>query len=327
MQAVQCTEFGPPERLILADLPPLAPGPGQVKIEVKAAGLNFPDTLLVAGKYQSKPKLPFTPGMECSGRIAGVGAGVKGLPIGQRVMAFTNVGAMAEEVLTDAGQVFPLSESMDFIQAAAFPVTYGTAYHGLHDRAKLKAGETLLVLGAAGGVGLNAVELGRVMGARVIAAASSAPKLELARSYGAAALIDYATEPLRERIKALTEGRDADVIFDPVGGDAFDQSLRGLARHGRYLVVGFASGRIPQAPVNILLLKEADLLGVAWGGFALREPEKNRENFARMLQWFAEGKLKPHVSRTFPLAQVAEAMNFLLSRQSTGKIVLTVAEG
>jgi NADPH2:quinone reductase len=324
VKAIVCAEFGPPERLIWTDRPSPAPGPGQVKIATEAAGLNFPDTLIVAAKYQLKPALPFTPGMECAGRIVSVGDGVQLLAPGTRVMATMSFGAMAEEVLAPARNVFPIPDEMSFAQAAGFPVTYGTAYHALADRGKLQPGETLLVLGAAGGVGLNAVELGKLMGARVIAAAGSAEKLKLAQSYGADDVIDYTTESIRDRVNDLTGKRGADVIFDAVGGDAFDAALKVTALNGRLLVVGFASGRIPQAPANLILLRSAAVVGVAWGGFAEREPEKNRANLEQLFAWFRAGKLKPHISRSFPLRDVAAAMQFLLSRQATGKVVLTV---
>lgn len=324
MKAIVCAELGPPAGLRLSECPEPAAGPGQVTIQVAAVGLNFPDTLIVAGKYQVKPPLPFTPGMECAGRVKAVGEGVRGFAPGDRVMATLTFGAMAEVALAQAHHVYLIPDEMDFNQAASFPVTYGTTYHALADRAKLRPGETLLVLGAAGGVGLNAVELGKLMGARVIAAAGSAAKLALTKEYGAEAVIDYARESIRDRVNALTDQRGADVIFDAVGGDAFDAALKCVAWEGRLLVVGFASGRIPQAPANLILLRNAAVVGVLWGPFADREPAKNRANFAQLLDWFRAGKLKPHISRRFALADAAQAMDYLLSRQATGKVVLEV---
>lgn len=306
----------------MPSLPP--PGSGQVKIAVHAAGLNFPDTLMVAGKYQVKPPLPFSPGMECAGVVMEVGAGVSEVKTGDRVMASPGVGAMAEEVIAPAAGTFRIPDSMSFEQAAGFPVTYGTTYYALVDRARLKPGEVLMVHGAAGGVGSNAVEIGKILGATVIATAGSDAKLEVARGYGADHTINYSTESIKDRTRALTLDRGADVIFDPVGGDVFDESLRCIAPEGRLLVIGFASGRIPSAPANLMLLKDASLVGVFWGGFTKRDPGRNRANFEAMFRWFEAGKLHPPVSKVFPLEAVPQAMNALLSRQATGKLVICV---
>jgi NADPH:quinone reductase len=306
-------------------MPGLAsPGSGQVRIAVHAAGLNFPDTLMVAGKYQVKPPLPFSPGMECAGVVMEVGAGVSEVKQGDRVMASPGIGAMAEEVIAAAAGTFRIPDDMSFEQAAGFPVTYGTVYYALVDRARLKPGEVLMVHGAAGGVGSNAVEIGKILGATVIATAGSDAKLEVARGCGADHTINYSTESIKERTRALTGDRGADVIFDPVGGDVFDESLRSLAPEGRLLVIGFASGRIPSAPANLMLLKDASLVGVFWGAFAKRDPARNRKNFEAMFRWFEAGKLHPHVSKVFPLDAVPQAMNALLSRQATGKLVIRV---
>jgi NADPH2:quinone reductase len=325
MQAVVCKAFGPPESLTIESVGnPPAPGPHQVKIAVHAAGLNFPDTLMVAGKYQVKPPFPFFPGMECAGVVTAVGDGVTEVRVGDRVMSMPGHGALAEEVLASAAMTFRIPGSMSFEQAAGFPVTYGTTYYALVDRARLQSGETLLVHGAAGGVGSNAVEIGKILGARIIATAGSDGKLEIARKLGADESINYSSESIRDRTRAITEGRGADVIFDPVGGDVFDESLRSIAMDGRLLVIGFASGRIPSAPANQVLLKNCAVVGVYWEGFAKKEPRRNRENFEAMFRWFEEGRLKPQVSGVYALGQVAEAMNALLSRKATGKLVIAV---
>jgi len=323
MKAVVCKAFGPPESLVVEEIASPRPADKQVKIAVHAAGLNFPDTLMVAGKYQVKPRFPFTPGMECAGVVVEVGAEVSRVSPGNRVMAMTGYGSMAEEVLAPESGSFRSPDGMSFEQASGFPVTYGTVYYALVDRARLKAGEVLLVHGAAGGVGLNAVEIGKITGATVIASAGSDEKLQVARRYGADHLLNYSTENVKDRIKELTNDHGADVIFDPVGGDVFDQSIRCIAPNGRLLVIGFASGRIPVVPANLVLLKGCDVVGVYWGAFAQREPENNRSNFESMFRWFEAGKLRPPVSMTFPLDQVPQAMNTLLSRRATGKLIIT----
>ncbi len=303
---------------------PRAPGKGEVKIAVHAAGLNFPDTLMVAGKYQVKPPFPFSPGMECAGVVMAVGDEVTEVKPGDRVMATPGNGGMAEEVIAPADSVFRIPDRMSFEQAAGFPVTYGTVYYALVDRAQLKPGEVLLVNGAAGGVGSNAVEIGKILGAKIIATAGSSEKLEVAKRLGADEGINYSKESIKDRMKALTNGRGADVIFDPVGGDVFDESLRSIAMDGRLLVIGFASGRIPAVPANVVLLKNCAVVGVYWEGFAKRYPKKNRENFEAMFRWFEEGKLKPAASKLYPLDLVPEAMDDLLTRRATGKLVIAV---
>ena len=325
MKAVLCKQFGPPDSLAIEEVPSPRAGPGEVVISVKAASLNFPDVLIIQNKYQFKPPLPFSPGSELAGVVKEAGAGVAGVRAGDRVMAFTTYGAFAEEVKTEASRVLPIPSSMDFTQAAAFLLTYATTDHALRDRAALAAGQTLLVLGAAGGVGLAAIDIGKALGARVIAAASSEEKLALCRQHGADATINYAAEDLRERLKALTEGRGPDVIYDPVGGPYSEPAFRSIAWRGRHLVVGFAAGEIPRLPLNLALLKGASVVGVFWGDFARREPARFAESVRQLARWHAEGKLKPHVDQTLPLEKAREALNLMASRQVKGKLVLTVS--
>lgn len=322
MKAVLCKAWGPPESLVVEERPTPQPGPGQVLVGVKACGVNFPDTLIVQGKYQFKPELPFSPGGEVAGTVLALGEGVQGFAVGDGVIAATTWGGYAEEVVAEAGRLIPMPDDMDFPVAAAFTLTYGTSHHALKDRAKLQPGETLLVLGAAGGVGLAAVELGKAMGARVIAAASSEEKLALCRAHGADDTIDYSREDLRERIKQLTDGRGVDVVYDPVGGDFSEPALRGMAWNGRFLVVGFAAGRIPSLPLNLPLLKGCAIVGVFWGAFTRNEPQRNAANLAELMQWIGDGRLKPHVSATYPLERAADALNDLLQRKVQGKAVL-----
>ena len=322
MKAVLCKQYGPPDSLVVEELPSPRPGPGEVVISVKAASVNFPDVLIIQNRYQFKPPLPFSPGSELAGVVKEVGAGVRQFHPGDRVMAFTTYGAFAEEVKTEATRLVPMPQAMDFPTGAAFLLTYGTSDHALRDRAALEAGETLLVLGAAGGVGLAAVEIGKALGARVIACASSEEKLAVCRAHGADATIDYAAEDLRERIKALTEGRGVDVVYDAVGGPYSEPAFRSLAWRGRHLVVGFAAGEIPKLPLNLALLKGASLVGVFWGDFARREPRAFAESLAQLGRWYAEGKLRPHVSRKLPLEKAADALKLMAARQVKGKVVL-----
>ncbi|MDP2228728.1 MAG: NADPH:quinone oxidoreductase family protein [Moraxellaceae bacterium] len=322
MKAVLCKQHGLPETLVVEDVPALVPGPKQVVISVQACGVNFPDTLIIQNLYQFKPALPFSPGGELAGVIKSVGEGIKHLQPGMPVLAFTGWGGFAEEVLADSKQVIPLPPGLDPKIAAAFMMTYGTSYHGLKDRAQLQPGETLLVLGAAGGVGLAAIELGKKMGARVIAAASTAEKLAICREHGADDLINYESEDLKERVKALTDGKGVDVIYDPVGGKYAEPALRSIAWKGRYLVVGFAAGDIPKIPLNLALLKGCAIMGVFWGDFAVREPQTNMGNGMQLFQWLMSGELRPHVSATYPLAEAALALRALMERRVTGKVVL-----
>ncbi len=325
MKAVLAREFAPLEALTLEDVPAREPGPGQVAITVRASGVNFLDGLIVQGKYQTRPPLPFSPGAEVAGVIRAVGEGVRTLTPGTRVLAIPGYGGFAEEVVVDAGSVLPLPEQMDFATAACFPVVYATSLHALKDRAQLRAGETLLVLGSAGGVGLTAVEIGRIMGARVIACASSEEKLALARERGADELINYASGDVRAQLKELTAGKGVDVVYDPVGGAYAEPCVRSLALFGRYLVIGFASGDIPKIPLNLLLLKQASLVGVFWGAWAKARPEANARNFSELFGWYCAGRLRPHLSAHFPLADFRKALDVVMNRRAQGKVALTVS--
>ena len=322
MRAIVCNDFAPIERLQLQVLPSPALMHGQVRIAVHAAGVNFPDALMVQGLYQARPELPFIPGNEVSGVVSEVAPDVASLKVGDRVIGLTPQGGYADEAVVGAERVLRMPDAMSHEEGATFPMVYGTSLYALAQRGGLRAGETLLVLGAAGGVGLAAVEIGRAMGAHVIAAASSAEKLALARAHGAHETIDYTAERLRDGVKRLTDGRGADLIYDPVGGDAFDEAMRSVAWLGRVLVIGFASGRIPNLPVNLTLLKNCDVRGVFYGAWRNREPEQGRANFERLLGWYREGLLKPHISGRFPLEQAVDAMRTLTERKVTGKVVL-----
>ncbi len=324
MKAVLCKAFGPAETLVLEEIASPEPKKNEVLLDVHAAGVNFPDTLIIEGKYQFKPPFPFSPGGEAAGVVAAVGEKVTHVKPGDRVMALTGWGSFAEQVAVAGYSVMPIPAGMDFASAAAFGMTYGTSIHALKQRANLQPGETLLVLGASGGVGLAAVEIGKAMGARVIAAASSAEKLEVAKAAGADELINYSEGGLKDKLKELTGGQGVDVIYDPVGGDLFEEAFRSIAWNGRFLVVGFASGTIPSLPANLTLLKGASLVGVFWGAFAQRQPADNAANFEQLFTWFAEGKVKPLVSQTFPLTDAAGAINALGQRKAVGKVVVQV---
>jgi len=325
VKAVLCKAYGPPESLVVEDVASPEPGPGDVVITVKAASVNFPDVLIIQNKYQVKPPLPFSPGSEVAGIVKSVGEGVTQVAVGDKVLAIIGYGAFAEEVKTESRRVLPLPHGMDFASAAAFGLTYATSEHALTDRGALKAGETLLVLGAAGGVGIAAIEIGKALGARVIACASTSDKLAVCRAHGADETINYATEDLRERIKALTNGNGPDVVYDPVGGPYTELALRSIAWRGRLLVVGFAAGEIPKIPLNLTLLKGCAVVGVFWGEFTRREPERFAESMARLGRWYTEGRLKPHISETFPLERAADALTRMANREVKGKIVLSVA--
>ncbi|MDE2853950.1 MAG: NADPH:quinone oxidoreductase family protein [Chloroflexota bacterium] len=322
MKAVLCHSFGPPENLSAADIPSPPLEDGQVRIAVRACGVNFPDALMIQGLYQFKPAFPFSPGLEVAGDIIEVAADVYELAVGARVMATMMFGGFAEEVVVPAATVLPMPDGMSYEQGAGFCLAYGTSHVALTHRARLQANETLLVLGAAGGLGLTAVELGKIIGARVIAAASSPAKLELARSYGADDTILYTGENLRDRLNALTDGRGVDVIFDPVGGDIFDQAVRRIAWEGRYLVIGFASGRIPSLPLNIALLKNASIVGLFWGAYLQNNPRVIRDSFLELAALFTAGVLKPHIHQVFPLDEAASALRQLMNRRAMGKILL-----
>ncbi|WP_176594573.1 NADPH:quinone oxidoreductase family protein [Sphingobium sp. EM0848] len=323
MKAMICGTFAPVEALAYGDFPAPQAGPGELLIDVAAAGVNYPDVLIVQGKYQTKPPLPFVPGSEAAGHIAAIGEGVEGFAVGDRVIAFTGSGAFAEQVRVPASQVWPVPEGVDLEVAAGIAITYGTSYHALKDRAALQVGETLLVLGAGGGVGLTAVELGKHMGARVIAAASSTEKLALAKAQGADELIDYAREDLRERIKELTGGKGVDVVYDPVGGASSIVGVRSLAWGGRHLVIGFAGGEIPAIPANLLLLKSAAAVGVLWGNSVRADPVRQGANMRQILDWLAQGALRPVIDARFALSDAVAALQHLEKRQVKGKVLLT----
>jgi NADPH:quinone reductase len=322
MKAMLCKQFGPPESLVLEEVAALKADQDKVVIDVKACGVNFPDTLIIQNKYQFKPELPFSPGGEVAGVVKQIGEGVTNVKVGDRVIAFTGWGGFAEEVVTDAVRLIPIPDGMDFPTASAFVMTYGTSHHALKDRAQIQPGETLLVLGAAGGVGLAAVELGKIMGAKVIAAASTDDKLAVCKQHGADELINYATQDLRERIKEITGGKGVDVIYDAVGGAYTEPALRSMAWKGRLLVVGFAAGDIPKIPLNLTLLKGCSIVGVFWGDFTKREPKNNAASLRELGMWYMQGKLKPHISATYPLARAADALNDMMNRKVMGKVVL-----
>jgi NADPH2:quinone reductase len=308
--------------LVVEELPDVVPAAGQVAIRVEAAGVNFPDVLIIQNKYQFKPELPFTPGSELAGVITAVGEGVTNLKVGDKVLAFVSQGAFAQQIAVPAQAVMPMPPGLDFDTAAAVTLTYGTSHHAVVDRAQLKAGETMLVLGAAGGVGLAAIEIGKALGARVIAAASTDEKLAVCREHGADATINYTTQDLREAIKAETGGKGPDVIYDPVGGVYAEPAFRSIGWRGRYLVVGFANGEIPKLPLNLALLKGASLVGVFWGEFARREPKVNAAAMRELMEWMAQGKIKPHISGRYALADTPKALNDMAARKVTGKVVI-----
>ena len=324
MRAIVCESWGAPDTLKLVELPAPEMEPGQVRIRMRAAGVNFADTVLVRGHYQEKPDLPFAPGLEGAGEILEVAADVTDFKPGDRVMAVVSAGGFAEEAVCNATTVFPVPEGMDNATAAAFPVAYGTSHLALTHRANLQPGETVLVLGAGGGVGLTAIECAKAMGAIVIAAASSTKKLGLAADRGADHLINYTDDDLRTNIKKLTAGNGVDVVYDPVGGDLAQAAMRSMAWRGRFLVIGFAGGEVPQFPGNYLLVKNISIVGVYWGAYRTREPEVFRSGFSELTRWWGEGKLKPHVSQVFPLADAPKALLMLEGRQATGRLVINI---
>jgi NADPH2:quinone reductase len=323
MKALVCVEHGPPEKLVVQDIPAPEPGKGEVRIRMHAAGVNFPDVLIIQNLYQFKPPLPFSPGGEAAGVVDAVGEGVTRYKVGDKVIAMIGNGAFREQFCAAQHQVIPIVGDMPFDVAAGFTMTYGTSHHALKQRARIQPGETLLVLGAAGGVGLAAVELGKLMGAKVIAAASSDEKLALCKEYGADEVINYSTEDLKDRVKQITCGKGVDVVYDPVGDKYAEPAFRSIAWNGRYLVVGFAAGEIPKLPLNLPLIKGASIVGVFWGAFTAHEPKLHEVNMAELLKWFAEGKLKPHVSAHLPLERGAEAIRMLMDRKAKGKVILT----
>jgi NADPH2:quinone reductase len=323
MRAVVCKEWGGPEKLVIEALPDVAPGAGEVVIDIKAAGVNFPDVLIIQNKYQMKPPLPFVPGAEVAGTVRAVGEGVKHVKVGDAVVAMVGTGGFATQCVTKAEMVMPVPPGVSMQVAAAFTLAYATSWHAVRDRAQLKAGETMLVLGASGGVGLAAVEIGKAIGATVIACASTQEKLDVCKAHGADALINYETEDFRGRIKELTGGKGPDVIYDAVGGKFAEPAFRSIGWRGRYLVVGFAAGDIPSLPLNLMLLKGASVIGVFWGDFARREPKANLAGMTELMGWMREGKIKPLISKTYPLEQVPQALNDMAARKVTGKIVVT----
>ncbi len=322
MKVVLCNRFCTPDELELADIPEPQAGPGEAVVRVKSAALNFFDTLIIAGKYQRKPPFPFSPAAEFAGIVASIGAGVTDIGPGDRVMGYVGWGAAREAVAVPAQQLVKLPNDLDFERAAGLTVIYGTTLYALRERAELKPGETLAVLGASGGTGLAAIELGKMMGARVIACASSPEKLEFARAHGADEVVNYAVENLRDALKRLGGEHGIDVVYDPVGGSYAEPALRSLGWEGRYLVVGFAAGEIPRIPLNLVLLKSCDIRGVLWGGWTAREPKAQRSLMTDIVRWCAEGKLSAHVHAVYPLAEIATALKAITDRKVMGKIVL-----
>ncbi len=323
MRALTCTAFDEPETLTVTEQPTPTPGPGEVLIRVQAASVNYPDALMVQGKYQVRPPLPFTPGAEAAGTVEAVGEGVTHLTVGQRVAAFTGTGAFATHLIAPAAATLPLPDDLDLNVAATLPLAYGTAMHALIDRGQLKAGETLLVLGAAGGVGLAAVMIGKALGARVIAAASTQEKLDLARAHGADEVINYTDTDLKAAVAELTGKKGVDVILDPVGDRWAESAFRAIAWGGRYLVIGFAGGEIPRLPLNLPLLKGASIVGVFWGEYARRDPRGNARHLTQLAGWVQSGTLKPEISRAYTLQEAPQAMRDLLERRVTGKVIVT----
>lgn len=321
MRAVLCRDWGPPESLTIEEIETPEPGPGQVRVRVRAASVNFPDVLIIQQKYQFKPKLPFSPGSDFAGEITAVGEGVSGWKTGDRVMGMIGWGAFAEEVLADAGRLAPLPEGVDWGVAASFPMVYGTSYHALVDRGELKAGQTVLVLGAAGGVGLAAVEIAKAVGATVIAAASNADKLAVCREHGADHLIDYSEGDFRAKLKEVCP-KGPDVIYDPVGGDLAEAAFRSIGWRGRYLVVGFAAGEIPRLPLNLPLLKNAALVGVFWGAFIANEPDNFRADLKVLIDWLRSGRIKPRIAARYALEDAPKAIRALADRKVSGKVVV-----
>lgn len=322
MKAILCTKHGNPSELTISDLTPLAPGPSELVVSVKAAAVNFPDVLMIQNKYQHQPDLPFVPGYEFAGLVKAVGKDIQGIKIGDAGVAIVRSGAFAEEVLVTADRFWKIPKGIDFSVAAAFPLAYGTSYHALKDRGLLKPGETLLVLGAAGGVGLAAVQLGKLMGAKVIAVASSAEKLETCKRYGADAVINYKEKNLRDAIKELTNNEGVDVILDPVGGEFAEPAIRSMKWFGRYLVVGFTAGSIPRIPMNLPLLKGCSIVGVAWDTYSRRNPAGGKQNINEMLEWIKLGKLRPVISRTYPLSETPRALDDVMQRRAQGKVII-----
>jgi NADPH2:quinone reductase len=325
MQAWFCETLSGPDGLVWKEVPTPEPGPGEVRIAIRAASLNFPDILIVQGKYQFKPALPFVPGSEYAGTIEAVGEGVKHLKVGDAVAAMGSVGGFATHGVVEASRVLPLPAGFDLEDAAAFALTYGTSHHALMDRAELKPGETVLVLGAAGGVGTSAIQIAKAAGAKVIAAASTDEKCAFCRSLGADATLNYATQNVRDALKELTAGKGPDVVYDPVGGDLAEPVFRSIAWRGRYLVIGFAQGSIPSLPLNLALLKGASIVGVFWGDFVRREPQNSARGMGELARWYAEGKIKPAIDQRLPMRELPAAYARMASRKVQGKVVMVNA--
>ena len=321
MKALVCEQYGPPDTLVYKDVPSPAIQPGHVRIAVSACGVNFPDTLIIEGKYQIKPEPPFSPGAEIAGEITEVGEGVDHLKAGDRVLALTTWGGFAEELVVPQHLVIPIPDQMDYATASAFLLTYGTSYYALKQRARLQKGESILVMGAGGGVGISAVELANAMGAHVIAAASSQEKLDLAEKRGAKEFINYSEQDLKSTLKQMTGGKGVDVIYDPIGGDLFEAAFRNMAWNGRALIIGFVGG-ISKLPTNLPLLKNASVVGVFWGAFTSNEPQESKRNNEELMQMYCDGKLSPAISQTYKLENGAEALNALINRTATGKLVI-----
>jgi len=322
MRALVCKEYGPPDSLVIEERDDPEPGEGQVLVDIAAAGINFPDILIIAGNYQVKTPTPFVPGNEAAGVVSAIGPGVTRFAVGDKVIINTKGGAFAEKCVADVHMMAPLPKELSFEQGAGFSVTYGTSYHALKQSANLQPGETVLVLGAAGGVGITAVELAKAMGARVIAAASSDEKLDFAKSAGADELINYSQVPLKETVKELTDGKGADVVYDPVGGDFADQAFRATAWHGRYLVIGFACGEIPKFPANIALLKEASIIGVWWGTWAAKNPQLQVQNMLELGRMVKDGTIMPRVTESYALEDYVDAFKAISERRARGKVTL-----
>lgn len=322
MKAIVCNNFGNPDTLTFQEIKNPTPKEGEILISVKACSVNFPDTLIIQGKYQFKPQFPFSPGSDVAGVIEKIGDNVKHFKVGDEVVGFIPFGGFAEKAIVKATDCFPKPNGMSMVNASAFLLAYGTSYHALKDRANLKEGETILILGASGGVGLTALELAKLMGAKVIAAASSKEKLELCKKFGADEVINYTNESLKDRVKELTNGKGVDVIYDPVGGHFSELALRAIAWKGRHLVIGFANGEIPKIPINLTLLKGASIVGVFWGAFAQKEPKKSLENIKQLLTWFVKGGVKPHIDKTYSLENAPKALEDMMQRKVKGKIVI-----
>ena len=322
MKAIVCNQFGLPDTLEYLDITAPEPEEGEILISVKACSVNFPDTLIIQGKYQFKPEFPFSPGSDVAGIVENVGKNVTHLKAGDEVVGFIPFGGFAEKAIVKAKDCFPKPKGMPMVNAAAFLLAYGTSYHALKDRANLQKGETVLILGASGGVGLTALELAKLMGAKVIAAASTEEKLELCKQFGADEVINYTKESLKDKVKEITNGKGVDVIYDPVGGCFSELALRAIAWKGRHLVIGFANGEIPKIPINLTLLKGASIVGVFWGAFAQKQPKESLDNIKQLLTWFAKGELKPHIDKTYALENVPKALEDMMERKTKGKIVI-----